>query len=444
MSQTTSSTTPPRTHSTPPTSAKPSTPEETINKLHKTVQQVLDSIEQMSDQVVQVRSSVKNMFEVMRNHTNQSLNSTATSNSTTSSTSTSQSSTTGSSSSQDTTNTLTYKLFTHARDASQAIHHLSHTYQQNQSILDSLLQNVAQGPNTNAKAYQTKLLSYIVQTDDLTNEYEQTVKPDEDGIELDGGVDNETRGKKRSAPSFIRTSDTSANRQTKKQKLKRKSNEVPYVRAIIPQHKWSAVIHEDPSKLFALIQLLNRPLSQLYPPARIFIKYHSLFGLPQRQDPTLRMLHVSVGEGVFHAFVTVMGKDLNPVRVQIFGMNEKIVHSTASCITFDDDKKKVQRDVEQHLNLHPQEQSKHHVFNMVSQCCGGAIKFYQNNKDTADAQLQCLILYLVCYEKIFMDKCTVCGKLLHLDSETAGFVPPMRSYLFGRPIHVQCVPDMND
>lgn len=409
-------------------SSKSISPEETIVKLQKTVQQVLESIEQMSDQVTQVRSSVKHMFEVIRNHVDSPSSTTA------SSTNVSSTTSTGSSTAANAQEAfLTFKLFTHAKEASQALHHLSHTYIQNQSLLDNLLATANQP--LHSKSSMQKLLTSIASSDDMLTEYEQIPHPYE--------TENSERGRKRPAPTFMKMSENSSSRQSKRQKLKKKNNEVLFVRAIISQQKWSSIIHDDPMKLHNFIYVLNKPLSQLSPPARTILRYHSLMGLPMKQDANLRLLHLSIGEGLFHAFVTVVGKDLNPIRVQIFGMDEHMTGpSDPTCTTFDDEKRKIQREVEQHSHLHPQERSKHHVFNMISRCCEEAIKFYQTNKDTSDAQLQCMLLYLACYEKVFMEKCVVCGKLLHLDSEAAGFVPPMRSFLSARPIHVQCASDL--
>lgn len=160
------------------------------------------------------------------------------------------------------------------------------------------------------------------------------------------------------------------------------------------------------------------------------------------QNPFLTMIHVTVGT-VFHAFVTISTHGLNPVRVQVFGMDERVTGPTVTdqgiaCMTFDSVKKRMKRESD-HATLSPQEQSKHHVFASISNCAMEAIKYYKQVKELCDAPLIHLLIYLTSYHDIFTEKCAICRKLLHLDSERSGMMAPMRSFVYGKPVHIQCV-----
>jgi len=247
------------------------------------------------------------------------------------------------------------------------------------------------------------------------------------------------------------------------QPVSKSSNEVPIVRMFRPPYNINLMnyVREDLNKMKDLVTKINDSLVDLkHTPSHInIIRFMSMFNLKtpvstlksessqqqqQAQQPNqlLRMVHVSVGSAL-HVFITVHGDRLIPIRVQAFGMDERVtgpqtMENGAACITFESEKKRMKREIE-HVNLQPQEQSKHHVFVSISNCATEAIKFYRQTKELNDTPLIYLLLYLTRYNDVFMEKCAVCGRLLHLDSETSGMMPPMRSFLYGKPVHIQCV-----
>ncbi|KAL0480309.1 SETD5 [Acrasis kona] len=88
--------------------------------------------------------------------------------------------------------------------------------------------------------------------------------------------------------------------------------------------------------------------------------------------------------------------------------------------------------------------TKHRIFQKLNGTVMEAIEFYFATEEFSNHQLQTLLLYIVKFERMFVEKCTHCFKLLKIDSSKNGFLPPsVRSYATFKPYHSRCIADKN-
>jgi hypothetical protein len=407
-------------------------PTETILKQRKNIQVMVDMFDQMLDQVNQVRYNTTRLFNATRSYSQGA-----------------------------TPEALSVKISPYLKNSKYALQNLQLLYSQHCSVLDNLIKvydaSVSANDLSNLKNIQKGALAFTVRADETFSHYENT--PILKLLSESEEMDTEMHSSGNNSKKRIRENETEMdqnllivkmsqidreNALNKKQRTgkslynvsKRQllMNELAFLSQMNP--KWSGNPDELATWLSNLISNINCYWSSSS--NRAVLKFLGLYYLSNstisKNVSCPKVIHVQVGEGTFHAFITVTDKYLEPIRIQIFGMDER---KTIETDALNSDVKK-----EQYLSLQPLEQSQHHVYRMVSRCAVDAMRFYQENRRIYRSQLRCLLIYLFFYEKIFMEKCVICDRLLQLDSEEHGFIPPMRSFISGQPIHIKCVENM--
>lgn len=81
----------------------------------------------------------------------------------------------------------------------------------------------------------------------------------------------------------------------------------------------------------------------------------------------------------------------------------------------------------------------HRIFIKMNSHVAEALEYYKSHETYSKFTLQAILCYILSYEKLFVEKCTGCNKLLKMDSSQFGFLPPsVRTFQTFKVYHAPC------